>query len=122
MSADSWTPDSGDLRRRVTIKLWTDTANAGFGIDQVFDAGITRWAKIETVFGVTYWGGKQTGEEVTHKIYVRYSTGSKPEDLGGQHVVDYPQGNRRFRIVRATNIDDMQKFTMLECKDLGVIT
>lgn len=114
-------PDVGELVRRVTIKLWTDTANAGFGITQTFDAGITRWAKLEPVSGVAYWGAKQTGDDVTHRVWVRWGTGSKPEDITGQHVIDYPQGNRRFRVVRATNAGDAQKFTMIEVKDLGAI-
>ena len=44
-------PDTGELVRRVTIRRWTDTANIGFGIDQNFDAGITRWAKNQPVLG-----------------------------------------------------------------------
>lgn len=113
--------ESGALNRRVTIRLWTDSANADFGITQAVDAGITRWARIEPVTGVAYWNGKQIGEEITHKIYVRYGSGSRPQDLGGQHVVDHPSGNSRFRIIRATNINDDENFTMLECKDIGPI-
>lgn len=116
----SW-PDIGQFQRRVIIKQWTDTADTGFSITQSMDTGIKRWAKLDPVTGVAYWNGKQIGEEITHKIWLRWGTGTKPEDLGGQHVVDYPQGNRRFRIVRATNAGDQQKFTMLECKDIGPI-
>lgn len=114
-------PDVGELQRRVTIRSWTDTPNTNGGLDQTFSAGITRWAKLEPVSGVAYWGVKQTGEEVTHRIWVRWGTGSKPENITGQFVVDYPQGNQRFRVVRATNAGDAQKFTMLECKILGAI-
>jgi len=114
-------PDAGELVRRVTIRRWTDTANAGFGIDQTFDIGIQRWAKIEPVVGVAYWGAKQIGEEITHRIWVRYGTGTKPEDITGQHVIDHQLGNRRYRVIRTTNAGDAQRYTMIECKDLGAI-
>lgn len=118
--AATW-PDPGELVRRVVISLWNDTANVGFGIDQTVDVGLRRWAKLEPVSGVAYWGSKQTGEDITHRIWVRWGTGTKPEDITGQHIIDYPSGNRRFRVVRASNVGDAQIFTMIECKDLGAI-
>ena len=114
-------PDVGDLQRRVAIKHWVDTANAGFSIDQTFDAGISRWAKFEPIIGSAFWGAEQVGEKPTHRIWVRYGTGTKPENLTGQYVVDWTSGNQRFRIIRATNVGDAQKFTMLDCKLLGPI-
>lgn len=121
MSFEKAWPDSGELQRRVVIRLMTDSANAAFGIDHVVDAGITRWAKFELLIGVAYWGSAQVGEEVTHRVWVRWATGTKPEDLTKQHVVDYPAGNRRFRVVRAVNVNDAQMFTAIECKDLGAL-
>lgn len=115
-------PDDGELVRRVTIRLWTDNANTGFAIDQNFDAGVRRWAKIDPVSGVAFWGSKQIGETMTHRIWVRWGTGSKPEDITGQHVVDYPNNNQRFRVLRTTNAGDAQRFTMIEVKLLGAIT
>lgn len=112
-------PETGELNRRVTIRRWSDNANAGFGIDQVFDAGILRWAKIAPFVGVAYWGTKQISEEVTHRIWLRYGEGTKPENITGQHVIDH--SNRRYRVVRALNAGDAGQFTMIECKDLGAI-
>ena len=114
-------PNTGELKRRVTIKKWTDSANAGFGIDQVVDTGVIRWAKIEPVMGVAYWGTKQIAEEITHRIWLRYNALTKPLIIDNQHVVDYVAGNARYRVVKATNVDDSEKFTLLECKELGVI-
>lgn len=114
-------PNTGELQRRVIIRLWMDNANAGFSITPDYDNGITRWAKLEPVSGVAYWGSKQIGEEFTHRCWIRYAAGTKPEEITSQHVIDYPQGNRRFRVVRTTNVGDAQKFTMIECKDLGAI-
>lgn len=115
-------PNIGELDRRVTIRRWTDQTNADFGIDQAVDYGQQRWAKIEPVMGVAYWGNKQTGEEVTHKIWLRYGEGTKPEQITGQHVVDHVSENRRYRVVRATHAADAREFTVLECKVLGAIT
>ncbi|MFA6076345.1 MAG: head-tail adaptor protein [Negativicutes bacterium] len=115
-------PDIGELQRRVKIRLWTDNANTGFAITPAFDAGITRWAKLAPVSGIAAWGSKQIGDEITHRVWVRWGTGTKPADITGQHVVDYPAENRRYRVVRTTNAGDAQKFTMIECKDLGAIT
>jgi SPP1 family predicted phage head-tail adaptor len=114
-------PDTGELVRRVTIRRWTDTANVGYGIDQTFDTGISRWAKIEPVLGVAYFAAQQIGEDITHRVWLRFGTGTKPEDITKQHVIDYPKGARRYRVVRATNTMDAQMFTMVECKDLGTI-
>jgi len=119
--AVTW-PDVGELQRRVTIKLWTDTANLGFGIDQAFDAGLPRWAKIEPVSGVAYWGSKQIDQGMTHRIWVRWGAGSKDTDITGQHVIDYPNGNQRFRVLRTTNVGDAQRFTMIEVKLLGAMS
>jgi SPP1 family predicted phage head-tail adaptor len=115
-------PDTGELIRRVTIRRWTDTANVGYGIDHNFDAGITRWAKIQPVFGVAYIAAQQIGEDITHRIWLRYGPGTRTDEITVQHVIDYSQGNRRYRVVRATNSMDAQMFTMVECKDLGAIT
>lgn len=114
-------PDVGELQRRVKIRPWTDTANAGFAITPTFDAGISRWAKLVPIRGVAYWGGKQIGEDVTHIIWLRYGTGTKPSDITGQHVIEHTQDNRRYRVVRATNAGDAGLFTVVECKDLGAI-
>jgi head-tail adaptor len=115
-------PDVGELQRRVTIKSWSDNPNNGFSITQTVDPGIVRWAKLDPVSGIAAWGSKQIGEDITHRVWLRWGTGTKPADITGQHVIDYPAENRRFRVVRATNAGDAQKFTMVECKDLGAIT
>lgn len=115
-------PDVGELQRRVIVRLWTDKANAGFAITDSEDTGLTRWAKLEPVNGIAAWGAKQIEEGITHRVWLRWGTGTKPADITGQHVIDYPAENRRFRVVRATNTGDAQRFTMVECKDLGVIT
>lgn len=118
MSIIIW-PDSGDMQRQVTIKLWSDVPNAAFGLDQTFDAGLQRWAKVEPIVGVAYWGSKQAGEDATHRFWVRYGEGTKPEQVTGQHVIEW--AGRRYRVIRSINVGDAQRFTAIECKDLGAI-
>lgn len=117
---NNW-PDVGELVRRVKIRRWYDNADSDFGIQQDHDTGLDRWAKIEPVSGSAYWGSKQISETMTHRIWVRWGTGTKPQDITGQHVVDYPNENQRFRVLRTTNVGDAQRFTMIEVKLLGEI-
>lgn len=119
--AVTW-PDPGELQRRVKIRLQTSAANVDMGLTESFDAGLDRWAKLEPVSGAAFWGSKQVDEEMTHRIWIRWGTGTKPEDIDQRHVVDYPNANQRFRVLRATNVGDAQRFTMLEVKLLGNIT
>ena len=114
-------PQTGELNRRVVIRNWEDRPNAAFGIDQVFDAGVERWAAIKPVVGVAYWGAKQIDEETTHRIWLRWGTGSKPEDITGQHVIDHPAENKRYRVIRATAAGDARQFTMVEVKEIGKV-
>lgn len=117
--AISW-PDSGELVRRVTIRRWQDVPAAlSMGITQTVDAGIVRWARLEPVYGVAYWGDKQIGEKPTHRVWVRYGTGTKPTDITGEHVVEHD--GRRYRVLRTHNVGDAQRFTLIEVKDLGAI-
>jgi len=113
-------PDTGELTRRILIKHWTDIPNASFGITPTFDAGIPAWAKIKPVTGVLYWGNKQIGNDITHIFWVRYRQGTRPEDIGGDHVIEW--NNRRYRIKNATNMEDANVFTMIETTDLGAIS
>lgn len=114
-------PQTGELNRRVVIRNWEDRPNAGFGIDQVFDAGITRWAAIKPIVGVAYWAGKQIDMKATHCVAVRYGTGTKPEEITGQHVIDHPAENKRYRVHRCTCPHDARQFTYLEVEELGEI-
>lgn len=112
-------PSSGELNRRITIRKWTDVPNVALDADQTVDAGIDRWAKVEPVGGVTYWGTKQTGENVTHRFWIRFGLNSEPEDFTGAHVIEWK--GRRYRVHRATNVNDAQVYTMIEAGDLGSI-
>lgn len=112
-------PTAGQLNRRIAIKLWSDVPNVAFGIDQTFDAGIERWAKVEPVHGIAIRAGMQTGEVPTHLFWVRRSPGTRPEELTAAHVVEW-QG-RRYRIMDSIDVNDAGRFTRITAKDLGAI-
>ncbi len=112
-------PPIGELNRRVRIRIWTDTPNVSFGITPIEDMGVFRFAKISPVSGTYNWGTKQIGDEITHRVWLRYGAGTTPEDITGAHVIEYK--NRRYRVKRATNLEDSQRFTMIEVTDLGNI-
>ena len=121
MSANAirW-PSTGELNRRVLIRRWTSQANVSMGITETFDAGIARWAKIQPVSGAAFWGGEQTEEKVTHRVWLRWANDTQPDDITQQHVVDYK--NQRYRVLRSVNVEDADQFTMLEVKLLGNIS
>ena len=115
-------PDTGELVRRVVIRLWQDVPDSnGFGIDQTFSAGITRWAKIEPISGGDFWASKQIGDGVTHRIWVRYATGTRPSDLGGQYVIDYIAQNLRYRVKRVLDVNNAGVMVAIDCTELGAI-
>ena len=113
-------PGTAELQRRIVIRLWADVGNAAFGVDQTFDAGISRWARVEPVHGLAIRMGVQTGEAPTHLFWVRYGVGTTPQDITVNHVIEW-QG-RRYRVMDTINVDDAQRFTRITAKDLGAIT
>lgn len=112
-------PDSGEMQRRIKIRLWADGANAAFGLDQTFDAGFDRWAKHEPVHGIAIRAGMQTGEIPTDLFWVRYGPGTTPGEITLSHVIEW--AGRRYRVLDAINVDDAQRFTRITTKDLGAI-
>lgn len=112
-------PGAGELNRRVEIRVWADVPNAAFGLDQTFAPGLERWAKVEPVHSLNIRAGMQTGEVPTHLFWIRYGTGTRPEDITVSHVVDY--AGRRHRVIGAINVSDRNVFTRIETKDIGAV-
>lgn len=112
-------PEIGEMNRRITIRLWSDVPNAAFGLDQNFDAGIDRWAKVEPIYSLAMRAGVNTDEAPTHLFWVRYGTGTKPEDFTASHVIEWR--GRRYRVTDSINVNDADRFTRVSAKDLGAI-
>lgn len=112
-------PVAGDLNRRIKIRLCSDVPNAAFGLDQTFDAGVSRWAKHEPVHGLAIRAGAQTDEAPTDLFWVRYGQATKPADITGSHVIEY--NARRYRVLDTIDVDGARQFTRITTKDLGAI-
>lgn len=119
MSEALMLPDTGELNRRIVIRLWMDVPNASFNVDQTFDVGITRWAKVEPIRGIASRMGVTTGEDPTHFFWVRYSIETQAEYFAQNRVIEYRA--RRFRILDAQNFQDADRFIRITAKDLGAI-
>lgn len=119
MSIYSTLPSPGELNRRVAIRLWNDTPNGVFGVDQSFGAPLYRWAKKEPVHSLAIRSGMQTGEQPTDLFWVRIGDGTRPEDFTAAHVIEL--AGRRYRVVDAIDVNGAGIFCRVTTKDLGVI-
>lgn len=112
-------PNPGELQRRIVIRTWSDVPNAAFGVDQTFDAGIPRWAKVEPIYGIAIRAGMNTGEVPTHLFWVRYGPGTQDVDINASQVIEWR--GRRYRVLDAINVNNADRFTRISAKDLGAI-
>lgn len=112
-------PTSGDLNRRIQIRLRVDVPNAQMGIDETYSAGIARWAKKEPIHSIAIRSGNNTDEKPTDLFWVRWGTDTKPADFTQSHVIEH--AGRRYRVLDALDVDDLRRFTRLTAKDLGAI-
>lgn len=110
-------PHVGDLRRRAAIKRWQDMPAMGTGITQSDTLIATVWAMVEPVGSAIFFGTKQVGEDVTHRIIIRRSTTLNEKLITGEHVVE--SDGLRYRVKRASDLNDARRFVMLEVEALG---
>lgn len=114
--------DAGKLTRRVLLRKQTDIPAMGAAITQTFDAGIAVWANIEPVGNAIFYGTKQVGEDVTHRIIVRYQPGVVTDiTITGDHVIDQLINNvtMRYRVRRASDLYDDRTWLLIEVEALG---
>lgn len=119
MSLYTSLPSPGELNRRVSIRLWSDTPNGAFGLDQSFGTPVDRWAKKEPVHSLAIRAGMQTGEQPTDLFWVRLGPGTRPEDFTLAHVIE--MAGRRYRVIDAIDVNGAGVFTRVSTKDLGAI-
>ncbi|PPU93744.1 phage head completion protein [Xanthomonas albilineans] len=119
MSESLLLPDTGELNRRIVIYRWTDAPNINFNIDALFDAAISRWAKVEPIRGIASRMGVTTAEEPTHYFWVRYSAETTADFFSQDRVIEYHR--HRYRILDAQNFQDADLFIRITTKDLGAI-
>jgi len=112
---------AGKLDKLVRIRAWQDMPDAGFGIEQTFDAGVDAWAEIKPTKGAVYYGAKQVGNEVTHLIVMRISSTVQESTVTPNHVIDETKAGLRYRVKRAMNAEGKGRFLHVECELLGAI-
>jgi SPP1 family predicted phage head-tail adaptor len=112
-------PQTGELNRKIRIRLWTDVPNATFGLTQTFDEGFKRWAKKEPINSLALLHGAHTSETPTDLFWVRYASLTRPEDLTTEHVVELD--GKRYRILSVVDVDDQNLFTRIAAKYLEAI-
>lgn len=112
-------PQTGELNRKIRIRLWADVANSAFGLTQTFSEGIKRWAKKEPINSLTLLHSENTSESPTDLFWVRYASLTRPEDLTTEHVIELD--GKRYRILSVADVDDQQRFTRIAAKYLEAI-
>ncbi|MFC4431419.1 head-tail adaptor protein [Cupriavidus respiraculi] len=110
---------AGKLNRRVLIRRWQDQPDTGFAIEQEFGPGIPAWASIVPVGAAIFYGAKQTGEGVTHRVTIRRRPGLTETEITGEHVVDAE--GLRYRVRRASAWQGEREAVLLDVELLAKI-
>ncbi len=105
-------PESGELDRRITIRLREDLPVGGADLDAVFTQPRHRWAKIRAVGTAVYTDSVQTDDKITHRIWVRLLDGvtSSHEVVAGSVI---------YRVKRSAPWGAGKRFTLIEVEELG---
>jgi len=112
-------PAAGELNRRILIKKRQDMPAMGGGISQTYDAGVQMWAKHVPVGTAIFFGTKQVGEDLTDRFIVRRTSTLNEKTITGEHVVEWD--GQRYRVKRASDLEDARTFIMLETENLGSV-
>lgn len=113
-------PAIGELDRRILVRQWQDVPAAlGPGIDQTYDAGVPAWARIEPTGAAIFYGTAQVETGVTHRA-ITWRTGQlNDRTVTGGHVVECE--GVRYRVRRATHLDQGRQFLLIDLEQLGAI-
>lgn len=105
-------PESGELDRRITIRLREDLPVEDADLDAVFTQPRHRWAKIRAVGTATYTDSVQTDSAITHRIWVRLLSG-----VTTSHEV--VAGGMVYRVKRTAPWGAGKRFSLIEVEELG---
>lgn len=105
----------GELNRRITVKSWSATQDAGGGLSPLMVRSYSIWAKVEARNGQPFTSEEQQVWNYDYKITFRYE---KSRIVGSNFTVDYDskrmrinsisfsdEGNRKLCIARCSTID-----------------
>lgn len=106
--------DIGKFRKRVKILRYSEVAEVGgSNTYKIYTNIATLWGFVEMVKGLVRFDTKQIGEEVTHRIYVRYY-----HNISTENWVQID--DRQFRIRAVTNFDESTKYLELLCQEASL--
>lgn len=112
------TPEIGKLNKRVGIYSRSDTPSGSFAINTDFTLVQEVWGGLLPASAGTYWNGKQTGQDVTHRISLRCIPGVTDADSITTELELEIEG-MRYRPVRVTDLLGMKRFTVIDAVQLG---
>lgn len=112
-------PAVGELNRLVTVREWQDMPSMDGGISQTFDAGKKAWAKLVPVGAALYYGTQQVEAGVTHRLETWRTSRLNERTVTGAHVVECE--GLRYRVRRATAMDQERQFLLVDLTELGAI-
>lgn len=111
--------DINEFDKRVLVRRWQDVPDAGFGIEQTFDAGVRLWAKVDPVSSGIFFGSQQLEQAVTHRFTVRRSSQITEATITAEHVVEY--AGQRYRVKRTIALEGRRERVALDTELLGAI-
>jgi SPP1 family predicted phage head-tail adaptor len=104
---------AGDLKHLIEIKTRDiQPPDSGVDFDYQEVTFAKPWAKIETVNGLEDFDNINTGQNITHRFYIRFLDG-----LTEQEWIIY--NGRRYDILNVVNINEENTFMKIECTNKG---
>lgn len=110
-------PEIGELKRRIRLYAIVHEPDGDAFVRPQKKLIGERWAKREIVGGVQYLESVNLEEAVTHRFYVRYAEGFRPQDLGRLKSLECEGVS--YRVRRVTDVDDLHRFTMFEAEEVS---
>jgi len=102
----------GEMNRKITLKSYTTSKDAGGGVSAVVDQFYSIWAKVEARSGSLYTGQEQALWNYDYKVTFRYE---KTRVVKSNFIIEYDskvlqiksisyldEGNRKYCVCRCS--------------------
>lgn len=110
--------DIGSLRWPVQLRTNIQTPNTTTGIIETYTNTRTVYADVRPVGAITLYLGQQLGNDVTHRIAVRWIDYADTVDFVFRDTTrpDGTTRTERFRVRRVEEIEGRKRFAALYCE------
>jgi hypothetical protein len=112
-------PAIGELDQLAKVRRWQDQPTIGGSIDQTFDAGVDAWIRIVPAGAALFYGSAQVEAGITHRAATWRTPELNARTVTGEHVLEVD--GLRYRVKRATNMDQGGQFVLFDLVELGTI-